>query len=85
MFWFRTGDTICWDARDGRVVFCEHDVIDGGPLVHGALLAHDVEDFVERWSAIGFVEQWDWRSVCQADGIDIQHRAFAELREWLAD
>jgi len=59
---FMNGDAFCINKKNNSfdVVFLEHDVMDGGPYIHGLQVASNVEDLLNRWSQIGFVEVNDW-------------------------
>lgn len=82
---FMNGDAFCINKKDNSfaVVFLEHDVMDGGPYIHGLQIASNVEDLLNRWSQIGFVEVNDWSEYTNDNGLDIESPVFAKIREVL--
>lgn len=81
---FMSADCFCLDIRRGGddypVVFLEHDVMGGGPNVHGLQLAPNFEDLVLRWSELAFVELHDWTPAISDTGIDVGSALFRQLR-----
>ena len=71
VFFFDNGDCFSIDMRDKSfpVVFQEHDVMDGGPNLHGLRIAPDLGTLIDRWSRILFVE-CDWSRVTNESGIN---------------
>lgn len=76
---FRNGDAFCIDKRNETIIFLEHDVVDGGPNVHGLLLAINFDDLIRKWSKVGFVEVFDWTDGINEDGIDVESIIFSQL------
>lgn len=76
---FQNGDALCIDTRTGNIVFLEHDVMDGGPNLHGILLAQNIDDLIIKWSKVGFVDIYDWTDGVNDDGIDIERPIFNKL------
>jgi hypothetical protein len=72
-------DAFCIDKRNETIVFLEHDVADGGPNVHGLLLAINFDDLIRKWSKVGFVEVFDWTDGINEDGIDVENIIFSRL------
>lgn len=74
VFRFPSGDCFCLDLRDPApepgVVFLEHDVMDAGPNLHGLRMAEGLEELIERWRQIHFVELFDWNAAVGESGID---------------
>lgn len=87
---FRSGDFFCLCSGEGgdlgghRVVLLEHDVMDGGPSVHGVQIAPSVSELFIRWSSVGFVEVYDWSSVVDGRGLDVRSSIFSEILEVIA-
>lgn len=73
------GDAFCIDKRNETIVFLEHDVVDGGPNVHGLLLAINFDDLIKKWSKVCFVEVFDWTDGINEDGIDVESIIFSRL------
>lgn len=76
---FQNGDAFCIDKRNETIVFLEHDVMDGGPNVHGILLALNFDDLIKKWSNVGFVEVFDWTDGINEEGIDVKSEIFNRL------
>ncbi|WP_342042812.1 SMI1/KNR4 family protein [Bacillus sp. OTU2372] len=76
---FRNGDAFCIDKRNETIVCLEHDVMDGGPNVHGILLALNFDDLIKKWSNIGFVEIFDWTNGVNEEGIDVKSIIYNRL------
>ncbi|MFS0916464.1 SMI1/KNR4 family protein [Brevibacillus sp. 179-C 1.1 NHS] len=80
---FENGDAFCIDRRDHSIVFLEHDVMDGGPNVHGVKIACSFEDLIRKWSTIGFVDIYDWTDGTNESGIDLQNSMFESIIDQL--
>lgn len=82
---FRSGDYFCLDPVPGAeanaypVVFMEHDVMDGGPFIHGIQLAPSALELFNRWSSLGFLEVSDWSTVVDDTGLDLGSSELAEV------
>jgi SMI1 / KNR4 family (SUKH-1) len=83
---FMNGDAFCINKKDNlsSVVFLEHDVMDGGPYIHGLEAASDIYDFLVRWSQIGFVDVYDWSKYIRNNRLDVGNSVFNRLREVLS-
>jgi cell wall assembly regulator SMI1 len=85
VFRFPSGDCFCLDLSDPGIdppiVFLEHDVMDGGPNLHGLRIAKNIGDLVTRWSSVLFADPYDWTKAVVADGIDKNAAAFGPLRQ----
>jgi hypothetical protein len=73
------GDAFCIDKRNETIVFLEHDVMDGGPNVHGILLGLNFDDLIKKWSKVGLVEVFDWTDGINEEGIDVKSIIFSRL------
>ena len=73
IFFFDNGDFFCIDMREKSfpVVFLEHDVMDGGPNLHGLRIASDLGKLLDLWSQVYFVE-CDWSLIVEDSGINPQ-------------
>lgn len=73
VFFFDNGDSFCIDMREKSfpVVFLEHDVMDGGPNLHGLRIASDLGTLLDLWSQVYFVE-CDWSLIVEDSGINPQ-------------
>ncbi len=80
---FSNGDAFCIDKRNFEIVFFEHDVIDGGPNLHGIKIANCYKELISKWSALAFVDIYHWDEVCDEDGIDINNEQFKHIREFM--
>jgi len=83
IFSFPNGDYFCICKNDNTIVLLEHDVMDGGPNVHGLKLAGDFNDLIDKWSKVVFVDIYDWTNGTNDDGIDLNADVFKELLEVL--
>ena len=77
---FPSGDCLAVD-RSGEVVLWQHDLLDGGPYVHGLRLGTTLTDFVGEWARVGFAEPRDWRKVAtvQHAGLDLNGAEWTRL------
>ncbi len=75
---FGNGDAFCLDARNGTVVFFEHDVIDSGQNLHGLRIASSLNNLFDKWSKIHFVDYYYWDEIVGDDGIDLSNKALHE-------
>ncbi|CAM5223546.1 hypothetical protein UACE39S_02406 [Ureibacillus acetophenoni] len=82
---FRNGDAFCFDTRqpDYPIVFLEHDVMDGGPNLHGLKIATNFEKLFRSWVNVGFVDIYDWYEVSTENGIDFNNKIFNKIRGML--
>lgn len=82
---FMNGDAFCIDKRSNKIVFFEHDVMDGGPNSHGIIIANNFEKLLDDWAEIAFVNPFDWTDICNFDGIDLQSNELRKLVEFLGN
>jgi len=76
---FQNGDAFCIDTRNEAIVYLEHDVMDGGPTIHGTILSLNFDDLIQKWSRIGFVEIYDWTEGVDEKGINISSPIFNQF------
>lgn len=75
---FPNGDSFCLDTssssnpNDYLVRFMEHDVMDGGPFIHGIKIASCFKELVEKWAAISFVDVFDWSLITDENGLNLE-------------
>jgi cell wall assembly regulator SMI1 len=83
-FRFSNGDYFCINTRRGHghfsVVFLEHEVMDGGPNLHGLQIAPSIEDLLKLWSSVLFAYVHDWTHVVDDNGLNPQSPVFDQLR-----
>lgn len=80
---FMNGDFFCMDKKDSMspIVFLEHDVMDGGPYIHGLVIASNYGELFVAWSQIGFAEINDWSQYIGNKGLDVNDDVFLRMRE----
>jgi len=71
LFYFPNGDALCLDARNGAVVFYEHEIFEGEINLHGLLIATSINELLEKWSYFHFADVYDWSEVVNEKGIDL--------------
>lgn len=76
---FLNGDAFCIDMKNQSVVFLEHDVMDGGPYIHGTKVADDIDKLFEKWMQIAFVDVYDWSKFVNEEGINLAEPGFSLL------
>jgi hypothetical protein len=59
---FPSGDSLALNET-GAVTVWQHDLLDGGPYVHGLVLGPDLLTFLEAWARVCWAEPRDWRYV----------------------
>lgn len=74
LFYFRNGDAICVDKRDGSIRFYDHEVYDNIEEVgiFGIKIANSINDLFEKWGILHFADIYYWDEVCNEDGIDVK-------------
>jgi cell wall assembly regulator SMI1 len=84
---FPNGDAFCIDKSGIRkeVVFLEHDVMDGGPNLHGLKIANDFSDLMQKWSMIAFADIFDWTEGVNDDGIDLTKDIYKSLLDLISE
>ncbi|WP_066314732.1 SMI1/KNR4 family protein [Bacillus sp. FJAT-29814] len=82
---FRNGDAFCFDTRQPGypVFFLEHDVMDGGPNLHGIKIATDFDKLFKNWCNVGFVDIYDWYEVSMENGVDFDNKIFCLIKKIL--
>ncbi len=71
VFRFANGDAFCYDDRNGRIVFLDHEVFDIGINLHGLTIAQSIDILLEKWSKVLFIDLYDWyEGVCE-QGMDL--------------
>ncbi|MFC7677811.1 SMI1/KNR4 family protein [Paenibacillus sp. GCM10028914] len=79
---FPNGDAFCVDIKNNHsIVFLEHDVMDGGPNIHGTKIAEDLDDLLNNWNVIAFVDYYDWSECVDDNRIDIENSDFSSIRK----
>ena len=78
---FANGDCLCIDmtSEQNRIVYCEHDVMDGGPNLHGLQIAPDLETLIYRWKQMLFAENFDWTRAVDETGINLDSELLTPL------
>lgn len=78
---FPNGDAFCIDKRSSNkpVVLLEHDVMYGGPNLHGLKIATNFDVLMQNWTRINFVDIYDWSLVVNEDGIDLTKTIFDSM------
>lgn len=76
LFGFPNGDAFCYDRRNGKIVFYEHEVFDNGINLHGLLIAESIHDLYEKWSKVLFVDVYDWFEGVNERGIDMSKSVY---------
>ena len=77
---FTNGDAFCISTKkDGEIVFLEHDVMDGGPNIHGLKIANNFDDLINKWSKVAFVDIYDWSKGTNDEGIDLSNIIYSKL------
>ncbi|MFW5720742.1 MAG: SMI1/KNR4 family protein [Candidatus Dojkabacteria bacterium] len=84
IMFFPNGDAFCIETRENNypIVFLEHDVIDGGPNLHGLKIAKNTEDLIDKWSKLFFVDLYDWTLGVNDEGIDLSKDVFNKLLKY---
>jgi hypothetical protein len=77
---FPNGDAFCIDKRNSKVVFYEHEVFDDGINLHGLVIANSLEQLIEKWSKILFIDIYDWcEGVDEVEGIDFSKDVYKNI------
>lgn len=71
IFRFANGDAFCYDDRNGRIVFLDHEVFDEGINLHGLTIAESIDTLLETWSRVLFADIYDWYEGACEYGIDL--------------
>ena len=69
---FPSGDCLAL-SEDESVVLWQHDLLDGGPYVHGLRLGTTLGEFLRTWARVGWAEPRDWTKVAlpERPGLDL--------------
>lgn len=81
IFSFANGDAFCYDKRNGKVVFFEHEVFDTGVNLNGFVIADTIDSLLEKWSKILFVDIYDWYEGVNEHGIDLSKPVYEEIMQ----
>lgn len=79
IFRFPNEDYFCIDNRNGKIVFFEHEVFETGINLHGLVLARNINDLIEKWSEILFVDIYDWFEGVDENGIDLSKDIYKNI------
>lgn len=71
IFRFPNGDAFCYDNRNGKIVFYDHEVFDIGINLHGLTIAETIDTLLEKWSKVLFIDIYDWYDGVGEHGIDL--------------
>lgn len=81
IFSFANGDAFCYDKRNGKVVFFEHEVFDTGVNLNGLVIADTIDSLLEKWSKILFVDIYDWYEGVNEHGIDLSKPIYEKIMQ----
>ncbi len=81
IFSFANGDAFCYDKRNGKVVFFEHEVFDTGVNLNGFVIADTIDSLLEKWSKILFVDIYDWYEGVNEHGIDLSKPVYEKIMQ----
>ncbi len=79
IFRFSNGDAFCYDKRNGKIVFFEHDVFDTGVNLHGLVIAESLDSLLENWSKALFIDIYDWFDGVNEHGIDLRRPIYKDI------
>ncbi len=79
IFKFPNGDAFCYDKRNGKIVFYEHDVFDCGINLHGMIIADSIDVLFDNWSKVLFIDIYDWFEGVNEMGIDLSKDVFRQI------
>lgn len=78
---FPNGDSFCIDKRNNKIVFYEHDVFDSGPNLHGLVIARNINELIEKWGEVLFIDIYDWYDGVDENGINLSKDAYKYIIE----
>lgn len=81
LFRFPNGDAFCYDKRNGKVVFFEHEVFDTGINLHGLVIADSIDCLLEKWSKVLFLDIFDWTEGVDEHGINLNMPVYERVRQ----
>lgn len=79
IFRFSNGDSFCYDKRNGKIVFFEHEVFDIGVNLHGLVIAESIDTLLENWSKVLFIDIYDWFEGVNEHGIDFDRPIYKDI------
>lgn len=79
IFKFPNGDAFCYDNRNGKIVFFEHEVFDTGINLHGLIIADTMDFLLESWSKALFIDIYDWYEGVNEQGIDLSKSVYEKV------
>jgi len=79
IFKFSNGDAFCYDNRNGKIVFFEHEVFDTGINLHGLVIAESIDALFDNWSKVMFIDIYDWYDGINEHGIDLSKSIYKEI------
>lgn len=79
VFIFPNGDKFCYDDRNGKIVFYEHDVFDGGVNLHGLVIAESIDGLLYSWGKVLFMDIYDWYEGVDEKGIDVKKEVYKPI------
>jgi hypothetical protein len=83
VFIFPNGDKFCYDDRNGKIVFYEHEVFDCGINLHGLVIAESIDVLLENWSKVLFMDIYDWYEGVNEGGIDIKKEVYKPILQMI--
>lgn len=81
IFKFPNGDAFCYDKRNGKIVFFEHEVFDTGVNLNGLVIADSIVDLFNIWSSVLFIDIYDWCEGVNEHGIDLSKPIYRKVLE----
>ena len=81
---FANGDVLCIDIRNMKVVFFEHDAMDGGSNIHGLVIAASIGELFDKWGKLAFVNPFDWSDICDSNGINMKSELIVSLSNFIS-
>ncbi|WP_310601878.1 hypothetical protein [Anaerosporobacter sp.] len=79
IFRFPNGDAFCYDKRNGKIAFWEHEVFDTGINLNGLIIAESIDYLLENWSKVLFVDIYDWYEGVNESGIDLSKQIYSRF------
>lgn len=79
IFKFPNGDAFCYEKRNGKVVFFEHEVFDTGVNLHGLVIADSVDHLMKNWSRLLFIDIYDWYEGVDEHGINLNRPIYEKI------
>lgn len=79
IFKFPNEDAFCYDRRNGKIVFFEHEVFDTGINLNGLVIADSLDSLFEKWSKVLFIDIYDWYEGVDEHGIDLSKSIYKKV------